>query len=90
MMNLRLPERWESFVNSQVQSGHFVSSEELMGEALKLLESQIRDEAETLEGIRRGLEDVDAGRTQPLAEAFVEIRRDLDLPDGQHATDSVF
>jgi predicted transcriptional regulator len=33
-----------------------------------------------IEGIRRGLADVEAGRVQEAAEAFAEIRRDLDLP----------
>jgi hypothetical protein len=27
-----------------------------------------------------GLEDAAAGRTQPIAEAFADIRRDLNLP----------
>jgi PHD/YefM family antitoxin component YafN of YafNO toxin-antitoxin module len=44
----------------------------------KLLD--LAEEARVLEGIRRGLEDVKAGRTQPVAEAFADIRRDLDLP----------
>ena len=34
----------------------------------------IAEEAKVLEGIRRGLEDVRAGRTQPLDEVFGEIR----------------
>jgi PHD/YefM family antitoxin component YafN of YafNO toxin-antitoxin module len=40
----------------------------------------LAEEAEVLEGIRRGLEDVAAGRTQPVADAFADIRRDLGLP----------
>ena len=46
----------------------------------KLLD--IAEEARVLEGIRRGLDDVRAGRTQPAAEAFAEIRRELKLPQG--------
>lgn len=46
----------------------------------KLLD--IADQAKVLEGIRRGLEDMRAGRTQPLDEAFADIRRDLKLPQG--------
>jgi PHD/YefM family antitoxin component YafN of YafNO toxin-antitoxin module len=42
---------------------------------------RIAEEARVLEGIRRGLEDVRAGRTRPLAEAFADIRRELDLPE---------
>ncbi len=81
-MNLQLSERWESFVKSQVESGRYASGEEVMGEALMLLEARIRDEAETLERIRQGLADVDAGRTQPMAQALAQIRQDLDLHHG--------
>ena len=79
-MTLHLPDRWEAFVESQVQSGRFATGEEVMGEALRLLEARCKVEVDTIEAIRQGLADVDAGRTQPLAEAFDEIRRDLDLP----------
>lgn len=40
----------------------------------------LAESTETIKGIQRGLEDVAAGRTQPIADAFAEIRRDLDLP----------
>lgn len=46
----------------------------------KLLD--IAEAAKVLEGIRCGLEDMKAGRTQPLDEAFADIRRDLNLPQG--------
>ncbi len=46
----------------------------------KLLD--VAEEAKVIEGIRRGLEDVAAGRTQPITEAFAEIHRDLNLPQG--------
>ena len=79
-MDLQLPDHWEAFVRSQIESGRFAAAEDVMGEALRLLEARTRDEAETLDGIRRGVADVDAGRTSPLAEAFAAIRSDLDLP----------
>lgn len=41
---------------------------------------ELAEGAKVLEGIRRGLEDVAAGRTEPIADAFAEIRRDLNLP----------
>jgi PHD/YefM family antitoxin component YafN of YafNO toxin-antitoxin module len=40
----------------------------------------LAEAAGVLEGIRSGLKDVQAGRTQSLAEAFSEIRRKLKLP----------
>jgi predicted transcriptional regulator len=38
------------------------------------------DEAETREGIRRGLEDVAAGRTRPAREVFDELRAKYRIP----------
>jgi len=43
---------------------------------------EVAEEARVVERIRQGLEDMRAGRTQPLAEAFADIRRDLKLPGG--------
>jgi putative addiction module CopG family antidote len=77
-MTIRLPEDLQRFVKAKVQSGQFTSSDEVITEAVRLLQQQ--EEARTLEGIRQGLEDLRAGRTQPLAEAFADIRRDLNLP----------
>ncbi len=39
------------------------------------------DHLRTMEGIRRGLEDMRAGRTSPADEAFAHMRRVLGLPD---------
>lgn len=44
----------------------------------KLLESLHR--AETVAGIRRGLEDIAAGRTQPAREALEELRLKYEVP----------
>lgn len=38
------------------------------------------DRAQAIAGIRRGLESVAAGRTQPMDEAFEEIRRKHEIP----------
>ena len=76
-MEIRLSDRWEAFVTSQVRSRRYASGEELIGKALGLLEARIRDESEALDGIRRGLEDVEAGRTIPLAEALEGIRDEI-------------
>jgi len=42
----------------------------------------VAEQARVIEGIWRGLADVQAGPTQPVAEAFEEIRRDLGLTPG--------
>ena len=45
-----------------------------------LRQHEVAEQARELEGIQQGLEDVGTGRTQRLAEAFGDIRRDLELP----------
>ena len=80
-MNTHLPADLEQFVKAKVESGRFSSSDEAITEAVRLLrQREEAEEARTLEGIRQGLEDMRAGRSQPLAEAFADIRRDLKLP----------
>jgi putative addiction module CopG family antidote len=82
-MNTHLPADLEQFVQAKVRSGRFSSSDDLMATAVRLLRQQEEaEEARVLEGIRQGLEDMRAGRSQPLAEAFSDIRRDLKLPQG--------
>jgi putative addiction module CopG family antidote len=82
-MNAHLPADLEQFVQAKVRSGRFSSSDEAITAAVRLLRQQEEaEESRVLEGIRQGLEDVRAGRTEPLAEAFADIRRDLNLPHG--------
>jgi putative addiction module CopG family antidote len=73
----------ERFVQAKVQSGRFASPDEAITEAVRLLrQREEAREARTLEGIRRGLEDMKAGRGQPAYEVFAEIRREFNLsPD---------
>jgi putative addiction module CopG family antidote len=80
-MMTHLPADLEQFVKAKVQSGRFTSSDEAITEAVRLLrQREEAEEARALEGISQGLEDMRAGRTQPLEEAFADIRRDLNLP----------
>ncbi len=82
-MNTHLPEDLERFVQAKVKSGRFTSPDQVITEAVRLLQQQEEaEEVRALKGIQQGLEDVRAGRTQPLAEAFADIRRDLELPQG--------
>jgi PHD/YefM family antitoxin component YafN of YafNO toxin-antitoxin module len=41
---------------------------------------ELAERVKVIEGIRRGLEDVKAGRTQPAEEAFKELRLKYDIP----------
>ena len=44
----------------------------------------LKDRAETIEGIRKGLESMKAGRTRPAKEALEEIWRKHDLQSQNH------
>jgi putative addiction module CopG family antidote len=67
----------EQFVQQEITSGRFPNRESVVAHALRLLQ---RDREEAVRGIRLGLQDVAAGRVQPLGDAFADLRRDLDLP----------
>jgi Arc/MetJ-type ribon-helix-helix transcriptional regulator len=77
-MSIDISADLQSFVNEQLQLGCFPNEPQLVAAALRLLKAE-RDES--LEGIRAGLADAAAGRVQPLAEAFADVRREFNLPD---------
>ena len=80
-MSTHLPADLEQFVQAKVQSGRFASPEEAIAAGVRLLRQQEEaDEAQTLEGIRQGLEDMHAGRGRPAEEVLAAIRSEFNLP----------
>ncbi len=75
-MAVDIPADLQAFVNQQLQLGCFDSEEQLVAEALRLLKA---DREESLAGIRAGLADAAAGRVQPLAETFGDLRREFGI-----------
>jgi len=60
-MQVNIPIDLEPFVEEEFATGRY---------------GRLRDERQqALAGIRQGLDDVAAGRAEPLADAFAEIRR---------------
>ena len=79
-MNTHLPADLEQFVQAKVRSGRFASRDETISAALRSLrQRQEAEEARVLEGIRESPSDMRVGRSQPVAEAFADIRRDRNL-----------
>jgi len=71
-MQVNIPIELEPFVEEEFATGRYGSREEILIQALQWL----RDERQqALAGIQQGLDDVVAGRAEPLADAFAEIRR---------------
>ena len=84
-MNTHLPTDLEQFVKAKVKSGRFTSSDDAITEGLRLLRRRVEaEEARVLEGIRQGLDDMQAGRGRPADEVFADIRREFDLPPDTH------
>ena len=68
-------------MQAKVRSGRFSSSDEAITEVVRLLrQREEAEEARMLDGIRRGLEDMRAGRGRPAEEVFADIRREFNLP----------
>jgi Arc/MetJ-type ribon-helix-helix transcriptional regulator len=67
----------EQFVQQEISSGRFPNRESVVAHALRLLQ---RDRDEAVVGIRLGLDDVAAGRVQPLGDAMADLRYELELP----------
>ena len=67
-MNAQISARWEPFVRSQVQSGRYASEQEVIDEALGLLEQ--RDEQAKLDELRReiavGIDQAERGELAPF------------------------
>jgi len=72
-----LPEDLQQFVLYELASGHFRSTRELLVEGIRLLQ---REREDTVKGIQAGLDDIQAGRFQPLEDAFADLRKELGVP----------
>lgn len=77
-MTIEIPADLQSFVREQLQVGCYQNEQQLVAEAIRLLKTE---REASLAGIRMGLADAAAGRMQPLAEAFADVRREFNLPD---------
>ena len=79
-MKIELPPELEPFVEQEFATGRYATREEVVVQAV----SWLREEREAaLAGIRQGLDDMAAGRTQPLNEAFADIRSEYDVTDSE-------
>ena len=72
-------EAFRRFLDEQFESGCADLTPE---ESLELWRTQQRERAEANEGIRRGLEDLKAGRGQALSEFAADFRKKNNIPPG--------
>jgi Arc/MetJ-type ribon-helix-helix transcriptional regulator len=83
-MAYQFPPDVEELVKKQMVSGAYSSEDDLLRDALRALNEQkgsvTEEDPEVVEGIRRGLEDMKAGRSQPLAQFDAEFRTRHNIP----------
>jgi antitoxin ParD1/3/4 len=80
-MNTQLPADLEQFVLAEVRSGRFTSTEEAIAAGVRVLRQQEEaEESRVVEGIRRGVENMHAGRGRPAEEVLADIGREFNLP----------
>ena len=77
-MQIELPPELEPFVEQEFATGRYATRDEVVVQALCWLRNE-RQEA--VSGIRQGLGDVAAGRTQPVAKALADIRKEFGVPE---------
>ena len=77
-MQIELPAEFEPFVEQEFATGRYASRQDVVVQALRWLREE-REAAAT--GIRQGLDDAAAGRTQPVATAFADIRSEFGVPE---------
>ncbi len=84
-MTLTLTRELEQFVRDEVKNGAFATSSEYVRDLVReryLKQKERLSMAQALDiALRRGLADIDAGRTMPLEEAFAKLRTELKLTD---------
>ena len=74
-MTIELTDELQKIVDQKLETGEYDSATAVVAEALNALVERDR----TLETIREGIADMEAGRTHPAEEVFEEIRQELGL-----------
>ena len=85
-MSYTFPPDIQELLHAQMVAGNYRSEDDLLRDAL-LAFAQERDEQHSdeidpiaVEGIRRGLEDMKAGRGRPIEEFEAEVRAKWNMP----------
>lgn len=80
-MDIALTPELEAFVNEKVRSGRYLSAEEVIREALRILEDRDRrenhDPAELRDKVVAGLEQLDRGEAWYLPDDIEEAVQDI-------------
>jgi antitoxin ParD1/3/4 len=77
-MSITLTPALEKLVRAEVEGGTYASSSEVIREALRERYKRIKRQ-ELDDALERGIADIEAGRSMPLDDAFVQVRSKLGL-----------
>jgi putative addiction module CopG family antidote len=83
-MSYEFPPDVEELLQQQLSAGSYGSADEVLRDALRALEAQrraiVEEDPVVVEGIRRGLADLKAGRIQSFDQFDAEFRARRNLP----------
>lgn len=82
-MSYEFPADVQKLVDEQMAAGNYGTEDELLRAALSALterDNVVEEDPAVIEGIRRGLADVEAGRGRPFEEFDAEFRAKHNLP----------
>ena len=84
-MGYQFPPDVEKAIQERLQSGEYPTEDDVLRDALRALDERqfvvIEEDPVVVEGIRRGLADMKAGRSQPVEDFDKEIRVKHNIPD---------
>ncbi len=73
--SVNLGEALETFIDQAVKTGRYGSRSEVLREGVRLVQEREALWAKFEAEIQKGIDDVNAGRTVPIEEAFEKVRR---------------
>ena len=81
MANISLTKQQESFIKKEVRSGRYVSSSEVVRDALRMLEDERRTQQNKLAMLRvdlkQGISDLTDGKSKTSQAVFARARKKL-------------
>jgi antitoxin ParD1/3/4 len=80
MVMVRLLPEIEEYVRSQVENGAAASAEDYVNELLKAEQEKAQDTDDKFwSDVQLGMDDIDAGNSSSVEDAFESVRRELGL-----------
>jgi putative addiction module CopG family antidote len=77
-MNIDIPPDLQSFVDEEFATGRYSTKQDVLVQALRGLK---RERTEAIAGVNAGIDDLAAGRIQPIREAFDDLKREFGVID---------